>query len=193
MELTQSLLRELFDYDPVLGVLYFRKRAAKWFDSEHRCAMWNARFAGKVNGTTQSKGNGYRRIKVSVLGKQYLAHRIIWIYMTGERPPKQIDHVDRDATNNSWANLRDAKEVNQKNKSMQRNNRSGVTGVSWSKANRNWCARVWGCEGGKRVYKYLGGFASIEEAKRAVIAYRVKQGYSVSHGKNLAPYDSRAN
>ena len=38
--------------------------------------------------------------------KSYLSHRIIWKWMTGEDPPRQIDHIDRNPHNNRWENLR---------------------------------------------------------------------------------------
>jgi len=41
-------------------------------------------------------------------GKQYKAHRVIWLMVYGEPMPKIIDHIDRNSANNQLANLREA-------------------------------------------------------------------------------------
>lgn len=187
MELSQSFVREFVDYCPESGVFTHRYRDRKWFSNDAAYALWNARWAGKENGTIQSKGNGYRRVKVSVNGKQYLAHRVAWVYMTGEGPPKEIDHIDGDGLNNKWANLRDGTDLNQKNKGLQRNNRSGICGVYWSRVSQKWATRIWVNKNGQRVYKHLGVFSSIEAAEAAVREARKRNGYSDRHG-SAKPY-----
>ena len=50
------------------------------------------------------KESGY--ILTSVLGKQYRTHRLIWMYMTGEDPGElEIDHKDRNRSNNKWVGI----------------------------------------------------------------------------------------
>ena len=44
---------------------------------------------------------------LTINGKMYRAHRVIWLWMTGKWPENDIDHEDRDATNNRWNNLGD--------------------------------------------------------------------------------------
>lgn len=183
MEITQELLKELFYYDPVSGDIFFLERDRKWFKNDLSCFLWNNRWPGTINGSIQTNSYGYRRVKVSVLGKQRMAHRVIWVYMTGSHPPRQIDHIDRDATNNSWENLRDGSgSVNQRNKSIQHNNKSGYTGVSWSKQACKWVARAWCTVGGKPKYQHLGCFSDKMDAVRAAEAFRRANGYSPEHG-----------
>jgi len=143
---------------------------------------------GMIAGGLQSKGNGYSRIKISLNGKQYMAHRLAWTYMTGDAPPKEIDHIDRDATNNRWCNLRDASSENQRNKSKQRNNSSGVTGVSWSSVSGKWGVRIWADVNGVKKYVHLGLFESIKLAEVVAEKFRLENGYKEGHGKTAPKY-----
>lgn len=143
--------------------------------------------AGKTAGGRYSGATGYQCIQISVLNKQYKAHRLAWIYMTGDQPPKQIDHIDGNGLNNAWGNLRDGTGINMSNVSMRRDNKSGVTGVSWSKVAGKWHARVW-TQKGEKKYKHLGFFSSIREAEKAVMAFRNEHGYSERHGRDYAHY-----
>ena len=178
----RETLIELIDYNPKNGEFRYKKRDRKWFKTDGSWKRWNNKYSGEIVGTVQVKGNGYRRIKLGILGKQYLAHRVAWVIMTGDNPPKEIDHIDRDATNNAWSNLSDGSNRNQKNKSIQRNNTSGVTGVSWSKLSKKWAARAWGMEGGNKVYKHLGLFNEKSDAALAVKLFREKNDYTSGHG-----------
>lgn len=45
-------------------------------------------------------------IKVYVDGEQFSAHRVAWVYMTGEQPDV-IDHINGLRHDNRWCNLRD--------------------------------------------------------------------------------------
>lgn len=84
-ELTQELVLSQLDYNPYSG--YFtRRKNGKPVGSDH--------------------GNGY--LTVYVLGKHYYAHRLAWLYVTGEWPKDDIDHIDGNRINNSWGNLREA-------------------------------------------------------------------------------------
>lgn len=185
---SRAQLIELLDYNQHTGVFKYKKRTGKWFSDPSRAAQWNSRFAGKECGTVQTKGNGYRRVKIGLMGKQYLAHRLAWVIMTGDMPPEQIDHIDRDATNNKWENLIDAKNLNQRNKSLQRNNKSGFSGVSWGKSVGKWVARVWCGDENSRTYKHLGVFDLKSDAVDAVKSFRSKNAYSSQHG-DAPPYE----
>jgi hypothetical protein len=44
----------------------------------------------------------------SIDGKQQRVHRLIWLYMTGEWPKDQIDHINNVKHDNRWKNLREA-------------------------------------------------------------------------------------
>lgn len=75
----------------------------------------------------------------SIGRKTYLKHRVIWCMMTGEWPEFEIDHKDRIGANNRWHNLRPCThEQNSFNRGIYSTNKSGHTGVSWSKNKTCW-------------------------------------------------------
>lgn len=74
-----------------------------------------------------------------------------------------------------------------RDKSMQRNNTSGVTGVTFNKNADKWQAKI---GVGRGVVRHLGYFGSIEEAVSARLKAQSELGYAPAHGmKNRAPVD----
>jgi hypothetical protein len=142
---TQSRLKELFIYDPETG--HFRYALAR-----------RGIKVGDVAGTPHS--GGY--IKMCVDRCYTFAHRLAWVYMTGELPTGDIDHINGIRTDNRFANLRHvSRMVNLQNrKSAGRNNKStGILGAYPSFGGR-FTSRI-------RLNKqdiYLGTFATAEEA-----------------------------
>jgi hypothetical protein len=89
-EPSQEFLRELFYYDPDIGDLIYRK--------DHFMKKIGER-AGNIN------SEGYRVIRVD--GKDFKAHRLIWIYYYGKPPVHSIDHKNAVRDDNRIANLQD--------------------------------------------------------------------------------------
>ena len=82
-------------------------------------------------GDRAGHSDGDRYLYVTVDGVIYLAHRLAWLYMTGEWPVAEIDHMDLDKKNNRWCNLREAtRGQNLANKRAESRNLSGLKGVS---------------------------------------------------------------
>lgn len=91
--ITAERLKELIRYDPLAGVFTWR----------HRPKVNGPQVVeGKVAGMVDSRGY----VRIGLLGKAYGAHRLAWLYMTGEMPEHDIDHVNRDRSDNKWGNLR---------------------------------------------------------------------------------------
>jgi len=158
-KLTSADVRRLFRYDG--QQLFWRERPSRNVDI--------SKPAGRVG------SNGYRGIKVS--GKSYLAHRLIWLYFHGVWPRHQIDHIDHDRLNNRIENLRDTKE-NGRNKSIPKNNTSGVVGIFWHKPSKKWQAQI--RVDGKIVH--LGWHLRKEDAIQARKEAERRYGFHPNHG-----------
>lgn len=86
--LTAERLRELLHYDPDTGVF-------TWLTARH---------LGKPAGSPHAKG--YVRIRIA--SRDYLAHRLAWLYVEGAWPGALVDHRDCNRANNRFGNLREA-------------------------------------------------------------------------------------
>lgn len=142
-------LRDVIYYDPNTGIF-------RWTKTRGRAHK------GKTAGCKDTRGY----LMLRVFGSAYLVHRLAWFYMTGRWPVDQIDHIDRDRTNNRFENLREA--TNSQNKincGLQSNNASGFKGVSWRRQCNRWGAQI----GAHGKLHYLGLFDSAEEAAEAYV------------------------
>lgn len=93
-------------------------------------------------------------------------HHLMWYVCKGKLPPEgmQIDHIDRDKTNNHIDNLRLASpSQNAANRGLTRRNTTGLKGVCRSSRYKKWVAHV--RMGGRK--KHLGYFTDKYEAARA--------------------------
>lgn len=125
--LTQDRLKELLSYDPETGVF------------THKTYRGGRIKAGERAGALMNKG--YVHIKVD--GKKYLAHRLVWLYVSGQFPTDEVDHINGDRADNRLVNLRAVtKKQNCENRKQQINNKSGHRGVHWHKASGKWQAMI---------------------------------------------------
>lgn len=162
-EITQEVVMRLFNYDPLTGVLTAKTKVKK-------------RQIGDVLGTADKRGY----LAVSVNTAPCLIHRIAWLFMTGQWPAHEVDHINGNKGDNRFANLRAAtRGENAKNRKFSSNNTSGVKGVCRHKRSPNWRAMVY--VDGKQIG--LGFFKTIEEAEKAVKRERERlHGEFVNHG-----------
>jgi hypothetical protein len=59
-----------------------------------------------------------------------LAHRVAWLYMTGEWPSECVDHINGDKLDNRWCNLRAATHTQNNQSSFDKKNSLGLRGVT---------------------------------------------------------------
>ena len=136
--LTADSLRELLRYDPEDGSFV-------WVAGGYK--------TGKVAGFLDR--DGYRRIFVR--GKPYGAARLAWLYMTGSMPADQIDHINRNPSDDRWVNLREASAFQQSgNRRVRSNSKTGVKGVRFQKG---------------KYYSYIPAGRSFDTAEEAHEAY----------------------
>lgn len=160
MMLTQERLREVLSYDSDTGVFVWRVQRGK------------AR-VGSVAKTLNSSGY----LKIGIDGCEYLSHRLAWLYVYGQMPENEIDHINGARLDNRIANLRSVTAyLNSRNAARYSNNTTGVNGVSKYKG--KYRAYIEGTT--RRIC--LGVFLTVEEAADARKNANVKYGYTSRHG-----------
>lgn len=181
-DITPKEVARYFAYDPATGILTYKERPRSDFNSERGYRNWQDRVGTKA-GRVRINRDSYKHIAVSVNGVGRLVHRLAWMIMTGDTPPKQIDHINRDATDNRWCNLRDGDGIQRKNLSMFKNNKSGICGVYWDPQTNKWTASGFYKVNGVRKKKNLGRFKKKEDAAIAAKQFRLRNGYEMGHGE----------
>lgn len=161
-KITQEYVRERFDYNG--SHLVWKKREIR----NNYNYSWNTKFAGKRAGTLDKK-EGYYRILLDK--KIYAEHQLIWLWIKGTWPKEEIDHINRNRSDNRIENLREAtKYENQQNRTLQHNSTSGYTGVCWHVRLEKWQARL--TINNKRLH--LGYFDDPEKAFAAYSEAKAK-------------------
>lgn len=151
--LTREVLKLWVVYDPDTGKFYRRTSVC--------CKTGEMAQAGGLDPA------GY--VQINIGGHIYRAHRLAWLYMTGEWPDR-VDHIDDDKANNVWSNLRQGcASKNGMSRSKQANNKSGVKGVSWSNSAKMWYAQA--SRKGTHLWSY---HKDIGDAEQAVKKFRLE-------------------
>jgi hypothetical protein len=140
--ITKEYLHELFEYKD--GELYWK------------LSPTNNVKTGKSAGSFCKRGYKF----VGINKKVYRIHRLIFLMHYGYLP-KIIDHKDNNKFNNRIENLREASTFeNQQNRTVQKNNKSGIKNVAWHKHSSKWRVSI-------QVNKkrnFIGSFKDLELA-----------------------------
>lgn len=147
MKLTAERLREVACYDRETGRMTWRVRKSQ------RCKPGDP--IGSIN------DKGYLTTKID--GANHSVARLAWLYVTGKWPTEEVDHRDRNRTNNAWKNLRQVSRLqgNQNRGRLRKPARSGAMGV-YSNGSR--FKAMIGVNG---KYLNLGTFGTVAEASTA--------------------------
>ena len=166
-KITQQELKESLYYNPKTGDF-------TWINHKKNSSK------NGTNARRKPDSYGYYRIRVN--GCQYRAHRLAWLYMTGEMPKEQIDHINQNKADNRFSNLRDVSSLeNQRNRSLTKNNKSGSVGINWIKQLRKYRAQI--TVNQKSIH--LGLFKGKEDAIKARKHAEKIYGFHENHGKRL--------
>lgn len=136
--ITAIELRERLQYDPNTG---------DWIWLKTPRGGWVGRPAGSLD------AKGYWIIKID--GQSYKASRLAYLYMTGEWPPEEMDHIDRVSWNDCWINLRPATRT-ENNLNRIKLGASGIVGVRKHTHNNSWVVQ--------HDNIYIGSYKTVEEA-----------------------------
>jgi len=166
--ITLARLQELLDYNPETGEF-----------------LWRIRRGKKAEGSSAGCVAPIGYVMMRVDGHLHYAHRLAWLYATGEWPKHQIDHINGVRSDNRIANLREvSSSENARNKARSGKNTSGYVGVHWFKPTRKWRASL--VVGGKTfICSY---FDTIEEAASARRQAEIDAGFHVNHGRTGVLY-----
>ena len=115
-------------------------------------------------------------LQICVDGRSHLSHRLAWLYVYGEWPKGEIDHINGSKSDNRICNLR----IATRSQNMANSGTRKVSkGVSWHKHSGKWNARI--RIDGRDVS--LGYYRTVEDAREA---YRLA---AIKHFGEFARFD----
>lgn len=159
----QELL-EVLDYCPATGMFTWKKKTSV------RTSIGMP--------ANHIRSNGY--VYISIKYTRHLAHRLAFMFMTGNFPAHQVDHINGVRNDNSWGNLREVTcKENNKNIAKSLRNKSGVTGVFWYAPGKKWQAHITI----NRKKTHLGYYKDFDEAVAVRKAAEHSHNFHPNHGR----------
>ena len=163
-------LSEHLSYNPVNGeITWIKSRGNKK--------------KGDIAGFLYVSGKGSKKyLKVRFNKKNLFAHRVAWVLSYNEQPD-QIDHKNGNGLDNRLINLRSVDcSYNGRNKKLQSNNKSGMSGVSQYKG--KWVANI---KVRQKIIR-LGTFLHLFEACCSRKSAENKYNFHKNHGQDRPKY-----
>ncbi len=157
--LAHERLQELLIYDEHTGVFTNK------FTRNSRCKK----------GTTVGSKNSRGYLQVSIDRKFYVLHRLAWLYIHGNMPSDQIDHINGNKEDNRIENLRDVTNAENSRNLHKPTGNNLVIGVEQT-SNGNYKATI--SVEGKRIT--LGTFKEMRFAIKARLDAERKHGYTTN-------------
>jgi len=166
-KVTGTTMAMFLDYNPETGAFYRKlKTGPNSYPGEEITCL---------------NDEGY--IIVTMMGARLRAHRLAWVWMTGNWPKEDIDHINGNRADNRFINLRGAtRSQNLQNSGMRSYNKTGYKGVHFCNQRQKYVAQI-------RINKKatcLGRFETLEEASAVRIAAE-KRFYGEFAGSNDRP------
>ena len=152
--LTAERLRALMHYNPETG------------EFSRRMHLSNRSRASSVVGNKHSSGY----IIICVDGSPRRAHRLAWLYVYGEWPKEQIDHINGIRDDNRIANLRDISHIENKKHRAVAVKPGRLLGAGFHKMTGRWTSQM--TVNYKKIH--LGYFKTEMEAHLAYVAAKAK-------------------
>ena len=145
--ISREALSQWLSYDPETGLF-------RWIKRGYRIRL------GYIAGNRGP--NGY--VRISIMKVFYQAHRLAWLFMTGEWPKEDIDHFNGVRDDNRWANLRSV------SRAVNLQNMAGVAGYQLTRNKKRFSARIQ--TNGATIY--IGTFDTAEAAREAYLRAKKK-------------------
>ena len=148
---TTEQVRELLDYDPMTGVMKWRKTGM-------------GRRLDRIAGSADR--HGYLQTRIN--GRMYFNHRLAWVYVHSTWPQHVIDHINGNPADNRIENLRDVpRKMNQENqrRAASSNKTTGLLGASLHRKTGKFVAAIQT----DRKTHYLGLYETPEQAHAAYV------------------------
>lgn len=134
-----------------------RVRQLLYYNADTGVFTWKANLRGRFAriGTEAGFASGNQYLRMCVDGFTSGAHQFAWLYMTGQWPDMEVDHINGVRDDNRFANLRLVTSSQNRCNSRPRNFLKGI-----SKHRNSWVAQI--TVNKQRIY--LGCYRTPEEA-----------------------------